>query len=73
MADHVLELLGTGIGGAFVHLGTSAGAEVPGWEALAAIFVVSAVVAVAGFALTGRLGTRVAAGRSPIRDGVPAA
>jgi hypothetical protein len=56
---------GTGVGGALVHLGTSPGADVPGAEWLAAIFVVSAVVAVAGFALTTRLGARVAAGLPP--------
>ncbi len=67
LSDVLGASLGTGIGGALVHLGTSPGAQVPGWEALAAIFVVSAVVAVAGFVLTGRLGTRVAMGRSPVR------
>jgi MFS family permease len=64
LSDVLGAALGTGIGGALVHLGTAAGAKVPGWEALAAIFVVSAVVAVVGFVLTGRLGTRIALGRS---------
>jgi MFS family permease len=64
LSDVLGAALGTGIGGALVHLGTAAGAKVPGWEALAAIFVVSAVVAVVGFVLTGRLGTRIAMGRS---------
>jgi len=65
LSDVLGASLGTGIGGALVHLGTPAGARVPGWEALAAIFVVSAVVAVVGFVLTARLGTRIAMGRSP--------
>ena len=66
LSDVLGASLGTGVGGALVHLGTAAGAKVPGWEALAAIFVVSAGVAVLGFVLTGRLGTRVAMGRSPV-------
>jgi MFS family permease len=65
LSDVLGASLGTGVGGALVHLGTSAGAEVPGPEWLAAIFVVSAVVAVVGFALTTRLGARVAAGLPP--------
>ena len=67
LSDVLGASLGTGIGGALVHLGTPAGGEVPGWEALAAIFAVSAVVAVGGLLLTGRLGARVAAGRPPLR------
>jgi MFS family permease len=65
LSDVLGASLGTGIGGALVHLGTATGARVPGWEALAAIFVVSAVVAIGGFVLTARLGTRIAMGRSP--------
>jgi MFS family permease len=68
LSDVLGASLGTGVGGALVHLGTRAGAQDPGWEALAAIFVVSAVVAVAGLVLTGRLGARVAAGRPPLTD-----
>ena len=65
LSDVLGASLGTGVGGALVHLGTPPGAEVPGWEWLAAIFAVAAVVAVVGFALTARLGSRVAAGLPP--------
>ena len=72
LSDVLGASLGTGIGGALVHVGTPAGADVPGWEALAAIFVVSAIVAVVGLVLTARLGERVAAGRPASVHGVPA-
>jgi MFS family permease len=65
LSDVLGASLGTGVGGALVHLGTSPGAEVPGPEWLAAIYLLSAVVAVVGFALTARLGARVAAGLPP--------
>ena len=68
LSDVLGASLGTGIGGSLVHLGSAAGAEAPGWEALASIFAVSAVVAVGGLALTNRLGARVAAGRPPVRN-----
>jgi len=67
LSDVLGASLGTGIGGALVHLGTRAGEDVPGWEALAAIFGVSAAVAIAGLILTGRLGPRIAAGISPLQ------
>jgi MFS family permease len=73
LSDVLGASLGTGIGGALVHLGTRAGDEVPGWEALAAIFAVSAVVALVGLLLTGRLGSRVAAGRPPAHQEAVAA
>ena len=73
LSDVLGAALGTGIGGALVHLGTRAGEDVPGWEALAAIFAVSAAVAVAGLILTGRLGRRIAAGLPPARPDAVAA
>ncbi len=68
LSDVLGAALGTGIGGALVHLGTAAGTEAPIWQALAAIFGVSAIVAVGGLLLTRRLGARVAAGRPPIGE-----
>jgi MFS family permease len=63
LSDVLGASLGTGIGGALIAFGSRAGS--PGWEGLAATFAVSAVVAVAGLALTARLGARTAAGLPP--------
>jgi MFS family permease len=63
LSDVLGGALGTGIGGALIAFGSRAGS--PGWEGLAATFGVAAVVALAGLALTTRLGARTAAGLPP--------
>jgi MFS family permease len=63
LSDVLGSSLGTGIGGALIALGSPAGRT--GVEGLVATFVLAALVAVGGLLLTGRLGGRVAAGRSP--------
>jgi len=63
LSDVLGGALGTGIGGALIAFGSRAGS--PGWEGLAATFGVAAVVALAGLALTARLGARTAAGLPP--------
>lgn len=63
LSDVLGASLGTGIGGALIAFGSRAGE--PAWEALAATFGLAALVAVAGLALTARLGARTFAGLPP--------
>jgi hypothetical protein len=70
LSDVLGASLGTGIGGALIAFGLRAGR--PAWEGLAATFVVAAVVALIGLALTTRLGARTAAGLPPAHLESPA-
>jgi MFS family permease len=54
LSDVLGTSLGTGIGGALIAFGARSGS--PGWVGLAATFAVSVAVAVAGLAITRRLG-----------------
>jgi MFS family permease len=63
LSDVLGSSLGTGIGGALIALGSPTGKT--GVEGLVATFVLAAVVALVGLALTRRLGHRVAAGHPP--------
>jgi MFS family permease len=63
LSDVLGSSLGTGIGGALIALASPSGRT--GVEGLVATFVLAAVVAIVGLVLTQRLGSRVAAGRSP--------
>ena len=54
LSDVLGTSLGTGVGGALIALGARSGS--PGWVGLAGAFVVAAVVAIAGLAITRRLG-----------------
>ena len=54
LSDVLGTSLGTGVGGALIAFGARSGS--PGWVGLAGTFVVAAAVAVAGLAITRRLG-----------------